>query len=106
MPTKMFKNMGLCPHTKVQIDSPTCRQCKYYYRPGTNPFIWCCHPVPEKVEPLKPKTVFGKPVGAKSNGQQEKPQKETGKRPGRPKKNPTTTGKRKNEPTGARKAKG
>ena len=46
MPTKIFTTItGKCPFgCEPVIDSPGCRQCRYFYRAGTATFFWCNHP--------------------------------------------------------------
>ena len=96
---KMFKGNNLCPFTKNVIDSPQCRQCKWFFRAGTYTFIWCQHPdepeivlTPNKakterakqIESLRKKPTrkkaTGKATATKSKGQT------IGKKRGRPKK--------------------
>lgn len=93
---KMFKYTGDCPYTGNAIDSVQCRQCEWFFRPGTYTFIWCSHPVPERAEekangklPASKKTAIGKPARPKrkinGNPKQIKPAT-TPKKRGRPKK--------------------
>lgn len=93
---KMFKYTGDCPYTGNAIDSVPCRQCKWFFRPGTYTFIWCSHPVPERTEEkaknhitVTQKTAIGKPARPKrkinGNSKQIKPAT-TPKKRGRPKK--------------------
>jgi len=108
MLTKMFKGMGGCPFTKNTIDSPGCRQCQYFFRVGTETFIWCKHePLPP--EPKKPIPERRKPIIAESVQETPAPKAKTktGKKAGRPKKDknkPTTTEKRHKRATNAKQA--
>lgn len=93
---KMFKGDSACPYTGNAIDSPVCRQCQWFFRPGTYTFIWCSHPVQEKAKETAKnhitvtlKTATCKPVRpkqkAKGNSKQIKTDT-TPKKRGRPKK--------------------
>ena len=73
MPTKVFTLMGGgCPFGKeCEIDSPSCRNCQWFYRAGTGTFFWCNYPIeqnPAEIarkapEIAQPKRKRGRPPG-------------------------------------------
>lgn len=88
---KMFKGDSVCPYTGNTIDSPACRQCKWFFRAGTYTFIWCGHPDEPAAAPARKKAV--------SDPQSVR------RKPGRPKKEQAKTGKRKISPNKTREKK-
>lgn len=86
---KMFKGVGACPYTNNVIDSPPCRQCKWFYRAGTETFIWCTcsndQIMAKSKLPSSKKTAIGEPVKAKRKTTTVARQVKKAKR-GRPKK--------------------
>lgn len=50
---KVFIGVGNCPHgQQCKVDSPQCRQCSWYIRPGVvgAMYVLCCHPVEERAK--------------------------------------------------------
>lgn len=88
--------MGNCPYTGNEIDSPPCRQCKWFFRSGTYTFIWCVHPEQEETKerdqrklPANKKMTICKPVKPKQKIKGNSTQIKTNTTPkkrGRPKK--------------------
>lgn len=82
MPTKIFTTIpGLCPFGRnVLIDSSSCRNCEHYYMRGTATFFWCMNTLQTvtKLPETEPKP------------------KKRGRPPGKAKKKPIKTHKKKN----------
>lgn len=76
---KMFKGNAVCPFTGNAIDSPACRQCRDFFKAGTNTFIWCKHPEPTAVQPERRKR--GRPKKVQTIGTKPKTSPITGRKP-------------------------
>lgn len=53
---KMFIGYGKCPFTGKDIGTVACSNCEWYFKQGTETFIWCKHPEEpqeRKIEPLR-----------------------------------------------------